>query len=52
MFASSVVAILAFWFMVKTLPGLLQYAAFVFGVLSAPWLFDEYLRDYSEDGDE
>ncbi len=52
MFASSAIAIVAFWFMVKTLPGVLQYVGFVFGILSASWLFNEYFRDYFQDDDE
>jgi len=42
----------AFWFMVKTLPGLLEYLGFVFGILSASWLFDEYFQGHRQPYDE
>ena len=42
----------AFWFMVKTLPGLLEYLGFVLGILSASWLFDEYFQGDRQAYDE
>jgi hypothetical protein len=38
--------------MVKTLPGLLQYASFVVGILSASWLFDKYFQGDGQADDE
>lgn len=44
MLTTSAITVAALWFMVKTLPGLLQYVGFVFGILSASWLFDAYFQ--------
>jgi hypothetical protein len=52
MVATSAITAAAFWFMVKTLPGLLQYVGFVFGILSASWLFDEYFQGNHQADDE
>lgn len=52
MLTMSAITVAALWFMVKTLPGLLQYAGFVFGILSASWLFDEYFRGERQVDDE
>ncbi len=38
-----VVLLGGFWFMVKSVPELIQYVGYLFGFLLASWALDEYL---------
>jgi hypothetical protein len=38
------VLLLSFWYMLKSVPGLMQFVGYFFGFTLASWAFDQYFR--------
>jgi hypothetical protein len=39
-----IVLLATFWYMVKSVPGLMQFVGYFFGFVLASWAFDQYFR--------
>jgi hypothetical protein len=39
-----IVLLATFWYMLKSVPGLMQFFGYVFGFVLASWAFDQYFR--------
>jgi hypothetical protein len=41
---SDIVWLATFWYMLKSVPGLMQFTGYFFGFILASWAFDQYFR--------
>ena len=39
------VLLATFWYMLKSVPGLMQFVGYFFGFILASWAFDQYFPD-------